>query len=206
MSSLVGTGNIIWSGAYIVISTVGFVVLVALLNVFYINRYNIKYWWYKGLLFIICMAVSVILFGGFVIVLWHLWDIKTGKNTDDKNKISGLQPEESNAYKNPSHEDFVNTIKYGQRPNFKGTCLQLIIDMARWAGCVTGQDKSFFSTGQVGSTANILMSIFFKLLKIFNASIIIANLYYYSNSLHQLYALKIDFERLPTLIVPVLMF
>ncbi|KAK9054809.1 hypothetical protein SSX86_025888 [Deinandra increscens subsp. villosa] len=119
MSSLVGTGHILWAGSYMVLSTIGLVVLYALLNIFYINPYNITYWWYKGILFIICMAASVILFGGFVIGLWHIWDVKYGKNMDDENRISGTKHDEPASNKNPSEEDFVNIIKYGQRPNFK---------------------------------------------------------------------------------------
>ncbi|XP_071699082.1 ferric reduction oxidase 6-like [Rutidosis leptorrhynchoides] len=95
MSSLVGTGHIIWSGAYMVVSTIGLVLLVAYLNIFYINPYNITHWWYKGILFIICMAASVILFGGLVIVLWHLWDIKTAKNIEKNSTISGFGHDES---------------------------------------------------------------------------------------------------------------
>ncbi|XP_071701176.1 ferric reduction oxidase 7, chloroplastic-like isoform X2 [Rutidosis leptorrhynchoides] len=119
MSSLVGTGHTIWSGAYMVVSTIGLVLLVAYLNIFYINPYNITHWWYKGLLFMVCMAASVILFGGFVIVLWHLWDIKTATNVEKNSTISGLGHDESNGYKNPSQEGFVNVIKYGKRPNFE---------------------------------------------------------------------------------------
>ncbi|XP_076911904.1 ferric reduction oxidase 6-like [Bidens hawaiensis] len=119
MSSLVGTGNIIWAGSYMVLSTIGLVVLYALLNVFYINPYNVTQWWYKGILFMVCMAASIVLFGGFVIGLWHFWDVKTGKTVDDENKISGLKHDESNVDKNPSKDDFINVIKYGQRPNFK---------------------------------------------------------------------------------------
>ncbi|KAL4556386.1 hypothetical protein LXL04_039037 [Taraxacum kok-saghyz] len=121
MSSLVGTGNIIWSGAYMIVSTLGFILSVAVLDIFYINPYNISYWWYKGLLFTLCMAASIILFGGFVIVLWHLWDKKHSlqNNTEDEKKIDGLQYNESNVHKNSSHGDFVNMIKYGQRPEFK---------------------------------------------------------------------------------------
>nr|XP_043620548.1 ferric reduction oxidase 7, chloroplastic-like [Erigeron canadensis] len=121
MCSLVGTGSIGWSGAYMVVSTIGLVVLVALLDIFYINPYNITHWAYKGILFITCMAASVVLFGGFVIVLWHLWDTKTsaGKNTDAEKTISDLQQDKFSAYKNPSTERFLHTIKYGQRPNLK---------------------------------------------------------------------------------------
>ncbi|PWA82413.1 ferric reduction oxidase 7 [Artemisia annua] len=135
MSSLVGTGNIMWSGAYLVVSTVGLIVLVAMLDVFYINPYNITHWWYKGLLFTICMAASVILFGGFVIALWHLWDIKTRKSSEDENSISSLQHEDSNGFKNPSQEDHVNILKYGERPNFK----ELFGSMAeRWGNVDIG--------------------------------------------------------------------
>ena len=53
-----------------------------------------------------------------MICLWHLWDVKTGKKKDGENTISGLKHDELDAYKNQPQEDFVNNIKYGQRPNF----------------------------------------------------------------------------------------
>ncbi|CAM8904071.1 unnamed protein product [Rhodiola kirilowii] len=52
ISGLVGTGDNVWSGLYIISSIVGFIVLLGLLDVYYINPFHVTTWWYKGLLFI----------------------------------------------------------------------------------------------------------------------------------------------------------
>ncbi|CAI9293694.1 unnamed protein product [Lactuca saligna] len=122
MSGLVGTGNIIWSGTYVVVSTIGLVVSLTLLNVFYINTYDVTYRWYKGLLVLICMIISVIVFGGLVICLWHLSDTKTSKKEKswDKNQTDEIQHKKSTtSCKHSSEESFVKTTKYGQRPDLK---------------------------------------------------------------------------------------
>ncbi|GJS16017.1 ferric reduction oxidase 7, chloroplastic-like protein [Tanacetum coccineum] len=121
ISTLVGTGTIMWAGTYVVVPTIGFIVSLTLLNVFYINPYGVSYRWYKGLLLLICMVASVVIFGGLVIGLWHFWDRKTSlkemardeKNTDD------VQCNESTTHKGSSDESFVKSIKYGQRPDVK---------------------------------------------------------------------------------------
>ncbi|XP_071729777.1 ferric reduction oxidase 7, chloroplastic-like [Rutidosis leptorrhynchoides] len=123
ISRLVGTGNIMWAGAYIMVSTLGLVLSQTLLKVFYINPYDVSHQWYKGLLLLICMAASVIIFGGFVIGLWYLWDRKTSKSEyyDDQKNIVAIQQNDANAteHKNKSEESYVSTIKYGQRPDMK---------------------------------------------------------------------------------------
>ncbi|KAM7481923.1 hypothetical protein LguiB_006506 [Lonicera macranthoides] len=121
MSILVGTGNIIWSGIYVIVSTIGLVILVGLLNMFYINPFEISSWSYKGLLFVICMVASVSLFGGLVISFWHLWERKTsafdesenGENVDIAQQNKLVMPKDSCL---PS---FVSSIQYGKRPDFK---------------------------------------------------------------------------------------
>lgn len=125
VSVLVGTGNIIWSGVYVMVSTIGLVLSVGLLQIFYINPFDITYWWYKGLLFIICMVASPIVFGGVVIGLWHLWERKTlareAHDEDDGPKIDTLEGNEARAHKESS-QDYVassNSIQYGRRPDFK---------------------------------------------------------------------------------------
>ncbi|KAL7592249.1 hypothetical protein Lser_V15G33432 [Lactuca serriola] len=122
MSGLVGTGNIIWSGTYVVVSTIGLVVSLTLLNVFYINTYDVTYRWYKGLLVLICMIISVIVFGGLVICLWHLSDTKNSKKEKswDKNQTDEIQHNKSTtSCKHSSEESFVKTTKFGQRPDLK---------------------------------------------------------------------------------------
>lgn len=121
MSILVGTGNIIWSGIYVIVSTIGLVISVALLDIFYINPFQVNQWWYKGLLFIVCMVASVLIFGGIVIGMWHLWERKTSaeEELEDNEKIGVVQQNEIRTNKNFGQEKFLNSICYGQRPNFR---------------------------------------------------------------------------------------
>ncbi|XP_073126651.1 ferric reduction oxidase 7, chloroplastic-like [Henckelia pumila] len=121
ISVLVGTGNIIWSGTYVVASTIGFIVTVAMLDIFYINPYNVSYWWYKGLLFLACMVVSVLIFGGLVICLWHIWERKTGFNEvgDTLENGNSQQTEHKQLNKKSVQEQYPTTIRYGQRPDFR---------------------------------------------------------------------------------------
>ncbi|KAH7520875.1 hypothetical protein FEM48_Zijuj08G0192100 [Ziziphus jujuba var. spinosa] len=124
MSVLVGTGHKVWSGLYIISSTLGLIILVGLLDIFYINPYGISSWWYKGLLFMVCMAASIVIFGGFVVGLWHLWErrvsaeeeCENGKLKDDK-----ADHDEAVTQKNSYLENSANftSIQYGSRPDFK---------------------------------------------------------------------------------------
>ncbi|XP_060167480.1 ferric reduction oxidase 6-like [Lycium barbarum] len=120
MSSLVGTGNVVWSGLYVMVSTIGLVITVALLDIFYIIPFNVNYWWYKGLLLIGCMAASILIFGGLVIALWHLWERKTSSKEepgeDASKKVDILR---QNEQKNFGESRLVNNIRYGQRPDFQ---------------------------------------------------------------------------------------
>ncbi|XP_057502904.1 ferric reduction oxidase 6-like [Actinidia eriantha] len=124
ISVLVGTGDNVWSGIYLVVSTIGLVLSVGLLQVYYINPFSISSWWYKGLLLFACMVVSPIIFGGVVVGLWHLWERKTSEREvyedDDGQKIDIFPGNEPRASKESS-QDYVatsNTIRYGQRPDF----------------------------------------------------------------------------------------
>ncbi|KAG8368965.1 hypothetical protein BUALT_Bualt15G0101100 [Buddleja alternifolia] len=121
MSVLVGTGNIMWSGIYVMASTVGLVITVALLDILYINPYKVEYWWYKGLLFIACMTLSVVVFGGFVIGLWNLWERRTSAHEFEDTKENGIvQQNDPRMHKSSGHERYVSSIRYGKRPNFGG--------------------------------------------------------------------------------------
>ncbi|KAK6945682.1 Ferric reductase transmembrane component-like domain, partial [Dillenia turbinata] len=122
MSVLVGTGSNIWSGAYVVFSTIGFVIFVSLLEIYYINILGITSWWYKGLLFFACILASIFVFGGLVIVLWNLWEtrISTMEEPEEDRKAAELQHNESITSKGTSQENIVtsNSIQYGRRPDF----------------------------------------------------------------------------------------
>ncbi|KAK9286122.1 hypothetical protein L1049_014503 [Liquidambar formosana] len=123
MSVLVGTGNNIWSGIYVISSTVGFVILLGLLDIYYINPFGISTWWYKGLLFVVCMAAGVFIFGGLVVGLWHIWDRRISaseEREDDRKRIDIVQHNEHVAQKDSCLENLAsaNTLHYGYRPDF----------------------------------------------------------------------------------------
>ncbi|XP_051135277.1 ferric reduction oxidase 6-like [Andrographis paniculata] len=110
MSVLVGTGNPIWSGLYVFACTIGFIVIRALLDVWYIIPYKIKNSWYKGLLLIACMIAGVVIFGGLVIGAWHLW----GTKSSDCQEEDTVEQKEVVNYK----QEYVSSIRYGERPDF----------------------------------------------------------------------------------------
>ncbi|KAK9928619.1 hypothetical protein M0R45_025744 [Rubus argutus] len=123
MSVLVGTGHNIWSGLYIISSTAGFVILLGLLDIFYINPFHISTRWYKGLLFLACMVASVFIFGGFVVGLWHLWDRRISAKEqceDNRLKVDKVEHTETVADKDSDQESLANltSIRYGARPDF----------------------------------------------------------------------------------------
>lgn len=123
MSALVGTGNNIWSGIYVISSTIGFFILIGLLDVYYINPY-VSSWWYKGLLFVACMTASVFIFGGIVIGLWHLWErrISASEDCEDDRKENGTIPRNEHLPPVDLGLESVassTTMHYGCRPDFE---------------------------------------------------------------------------------------
>ncbi|XP_030450273.1 ferric reduction oxidase 7, chloroplastic-like [Syzygium oleosum] len=125
MSVLVGTGNRVWSGVYVILSVVGFAILMALLDIFYINPMNIVSWWYKGLLFVGCMFSSMIIFGGPVIYLWRVWEkrILDVEESADARKDEALQHSASVYITQenlvPKDRAVARRMYYGTRPNFE---------------------------------------------------------------------------------------
>ncbi|MED6219841.1 hypothetical protein PIB30_039500 [Stylosanthes scabra] len=125
MSVLVGTGDNFWSGLYVIASTIGFVILLALLYIFYINPYGVYKWWYKGLLFVICMVASVVIFGGFVVALWHVFEQRKSlkENSNDSEKVDHkIEQNGSVAHKSSIQDSSVAksiVTRYGSRPDFK---------------------------------------------------------------------------------------
>ncbi|KAL1320511.1 hypothetical protein HN51_065191 [Arachis hypogaea] len=125
MSVLVGTGDNFWSGLYVISSTVGFVILLVLLYIFYINPYGVYKWWYKGLLFVICMVASVVIFGGFVVALWHFCEQRSSVKEKSNDSVKGDHKIEQNgfmAHKSSIQDSSVAksiVTRYGSRPNFK---------------------------------------------------------------------------------------
>ncbi|KAI4298874.1 hypothetical protein L6164_032387 [Bauhinia variegata] len=120
MSVLVGTGNNFWSGLYVISSTIGLVILVGLLHIFYINPYGVYQWWYKGLLFVACMVASIVIFGGLVVVLWHVWEKQNSAKEKDETKVDQFEQDDTLASKDSTEEKIAQStiIRYGSRPDF----------------------------------------------------------------------------------------
>ncbi|KAJ4761795.1 ferric reduction oxidase 7 [Rhynchospora pubera] len=122
MSSLVGTGNNLFGGLYVVLSTLGFIVLFGFVQVYYIEKFGIYQWWYRGLLYTACMVAGVVFFGGVVIILWHFFEERR-----EKHEKLGASNENSNDVAEPvlncemgqTGLASVQTVNYGCRPNFE---------------------------------------------------------------------------------------
>ncbi|XP_045804558.1 ferric reduction oxidase 7, chloroplastic-like isoform X1 [Trifolium pratense] len=122
MSGLVGTGDNFWSGLYVISSTLGFVILLSLLNIYYINPFGVEKWWYKGLLFVVCMLASVGIFGGIVVGFWHMWEKQSSlKDKSNNTKVDQVERNGSVDQKDPSQDNVtkLTTVRYGSRPDFK---------------------------------------------------------------------------------------
>eukprot|EP00268_Persea_americana_P039428 TRINITY_DN39008_c0_g1_i1.p1 TRINITY_DN39008_c0_g1~~TRINITY_DN39008_c0_g1_i1.p1 ORF type:complete len:740 (+),score=82.26 TRINITY_DN39008_c0_g1_i1:300-2519(+) len=124
MSGLVATGNNMWSGVYTIVPIVGFITLLTLLKAFYIKPYNITTWWVQGLLFLICMAVSVAVFGGVVIFLWRRWERKVSgydkcTNGNDKSVSSQHSDPKSQTKTCQTSLHHLMSTQYGRRPNMQ---------------------------------------------------------------------------------------
>ncbi|KAF9604069.1 hypothetical protein IFM89_001955 [Coptis chinensis] len=127
ISGLVGTGNKVLSGLYVIFSTIGFIALLSLVDLFYIKPCGISTGWFSGLLFVTCMVGSVVTFGAIMVVLWHLWErrdssyercMKDGKHEE----VQCIEPIMSTAG-NPTTLGSLSSIQYGCRPNLRGRFL-----------------------------------------------------------------------------------
>uniref|UniRef100_A0A2N9GTJ9 FAD-binding FR-type domain-containing protein n=2 Tax=Fagus sylvatica TaxID=28930 RepID=A0A2N9GTJ9_FAGSY len=134
MSVLVGTGNNRWSGLYVISSTLSFVILMYLLDIFYINRLGMSSWWYKGLLFVICMLASVFIFGGLVVGLWHLWERRNAAREACEDDSIMQHNESTVTHKDSCQQNLASSTDtyYGSRPDFK----EIFGDISEKWGCV----------------------------------------------------------------------
>lgn len=127
MSCLVGTGNTFCSAIYYAVSTLGFILLFGLVEKYYIGPFGIYAWWYRGLLFTLCMVAGAVVFGGIVLFLWNHWEKNSGNAKwieRDENK-SVLHNEESTLHNEEGTLHNVNftsmlSLQYGCRPDFHG--------------------------------------------------------------------------------------
>ncbi|XP_031477463.1 ferric reduction oxidase 7, chloroplastic-like [Nymphaea colorata] len=121
MSTMVGSGNMKWLGIYMFFSIFGFVALEGVAELV-LGKLNISNSWLNGLLCIICMLASIILFGGPVIMLWRLWESSGLEFVDDDEQqedVAGLNG--STQYGEDASKDLLSlaSIHYGRRPNYK---------------------------------------------------------------------------------------
>ena len=136
MSGLVGTGDNFWAAMYFAASTLGAVLAFALVQVYYVKRFNVYAWWHLGLLLLLCMAAGVALPGGFVVLLWHLsekrrmqddrWDadVGAGARTDtEAEQTTNAAGGEDDA--SAASLAALRTTRYGCRPKFQGNVLSL---------------------------------------------------------------------------------
>ncbi|XP_031480708.1 ferric reduction oxidase 7, chloroplastic-like [Nymphaea colorata] len=135
MSVLVGSGNVIWFGIYMFSSIVGFIIFVSLIEIFYLRRLDISTWWLKGLLYIVCMILGTITFGGAVIMLWSWWEMHILEQ--EKVNNSSQLNEQAVSVSRASHTNLVASgpTCYGQRPNFR-SIFSSVSD--RWGGVDVG--------------------------------------------------------------------
>lgn len=124
ISSLVGSGDNIWIGIYFITSTIGFVIFLALVDSFYINPKGIDIWWYKGFLLVLCMVAGVVIFGGAVAALWHLWEQRmlATEKRDCNSKHSNRVFDKVALREQKDSSEFLlssSTIRYGYRPDIK---------------------------------------------------------------------------------------
>ncbi|PKU79997.1 ferric reduction oxidase 6 [Dendrobium catenatum] len=123
MSCLVGTGHKVWAGIYVLVSTIGFIVFYGLLELYYIKPFQVVAWWYRGLLFTLCMVASVVILGAIVIFFWNKWEMKSSSNdswmTSDNEKKSLLNHNIFGTGDKKENLSSVQTIQYGTRPDFR---------------------------------------------------------------------------------------
>ncbi|KAM0940150.1 putative ferric-chelate reductase (NADH) [Dioscorea sansibarensis] len=125
MSCLVGTGNNMWSGMYVVVSTLGLVAIYSLLQAYYIKPFHVSTWWYLGLLFMLSMVAAVVILGGIVVLLWHWAEKRNLKHDEsvkmDNERIDLSVSSDAKAHSKTEEPNLVNLIatRYGCRPDFQ---------------------------------------------------------------------------------------
>ncbi|KAM0838275.1 hypothetical protein ACQ4PT_061083 [Festuca glaucescens] len=136
MSGLVGTGDNFWAAMYFAASTLGSVLAYALVQVYYVKRFNVYAWWQLGLLLLLCMAAGVALPGGLVVLLWHLserrkmqderWDAQAGAGkagAEEEQTTNGAAGADAasaaSVAASAASVAALRTTRYGCRPKFQ---------------------------------------------------------------------------------------
>lgn len=121
MSPLTGQGNSVWSGLYLAFSVVGIFIFSGLMQAFYVTPYHVTCWWIKGLLLLVCIIAGVGIFGGIVILFWHIWENRVLINhevdishNENQPKSKEIQPQ----MELPDQSSYAKT-NYGHRPDFQ---------------------------------------------------------------------------------------
>ncbi|XP_065851364.1 ferric reduction oxidase 6-like isoform X2 [Euphorbia lathyris] len=135
MSILVGSGNKIWSGVYFFASSVGFIICFSILEACYIQPFDILSWWYKGLLFVACMVVSVFVFGGVVVGMWYYWGKKASSDVKTQNDRERIDDKVVTMDITSEALASLSTFRYGCRPDFKEIFERM---SKRWSGVDIG--------------------------------------------------------------------
>lgn len=123
ISHLVGSGDILWVGAALAASLVGYLLATGLVGKFYYlpvdnNDYKTVHWYVRGGLVVLSLLFGVWVFGGSVILLWHLVSSRRTKRLSaaDEPLLRNSREDEIPFEKlvQPS-----NTV-YGCRPDLQG--------------------------------------------------------------------------------------
>ncbi|XP_031379062.1 ferric reduction oxidase 7, chloroplastic-like [Punica granatum] len=120
ISVLAGTGNNIWLGLYVMSSIAGFIVLMTLLEIFNLLSYTETKSRYRGLLFVVCMLASVIIFGGPAVFLWSCWEKRTSAVEKSEHCEQNVQTAPLMPSNLPQRESISSRrVLYCSRPNFQ---------------------------------------------------------------------------------------
>ncbi|KAL2649564.1 hypothetical protein R1flu_017692 [Riccia fluitans] len=134
MSHLAGSGNILWIGAAIAASLMGYVVLSGLVGYFYLlpkdnGSYRVVPWWTRGLMILAEMVAGVVVFGGIVILMWHHFEStsrKVGSQIERKTGEEKSLTEPLLNSESPENHPSINSVQrlvhrsntvYGFRPD-----------------------------------------------------------------------------------------
>ncbi|KAL8139942.1 hypothetical protein V2J09_005963 [Rumex salicifolius] len=119
ISVLVGTGDNKWSSIYASLSIVGFIVILALVDEYLVNPYDLSNEWYIGLVLLACMVASVVVVGGLLVVSWYVSERKTPILSEEHDDRNGESVTNMLHQHNGEDEKKTFSVHYGCRPMFE---------------------------------------------------------------------------------------